>query len=596
MNDSPEASTITVRRLLDEGSIRVLFMPVIDVITGAVFGFELVSRGRGELEYPAQLFPAASAEGLSEELDEVCRGAALRAVAMLPRDQRVRWKFFVNTALRAFLRSEFRAAFEPAHLAERGIPPDSIIIELTDKESLQDVDAFEAAARDAARRGIRLALDDFGSQQSGLMQLVAATPQFIKLDRRLVSRLGESGYRQLLIRNLVQFASNVDTRVVAEGVETIQDVDALLRIGVRYMQGYLFREPQPTPELPPADVMARCRARVQRYLQPSGHREEAVGLLVAQPPVFRSGEQKIQAMDEFFLSNAQCDHVVIVKAERPVGLLTRQSFYASLAGSGAMEMLGDRSIDAVADPSPQIVEATTGILLAARIAMNRLPDHFHDPILLVDGIGGFAGSVSIRALMARTLDLEVQRARDTNPLSGLPGNRVIEQWIAEAYALEDPAIVYVDLDRFKEYNDTFGFMRGDDLIRFTARQLTTHLGADGEDVMVGHVGGDDFVVVSRHPIPVSRLDALCRAFDEGRSAFFEPDHLDRGHFPAKDRTGATVETPLITLSAALIPNLRLPGARRVSDLSPRAARLKGLAKLAALDRRRSVWVEESPLL
>jgi GGDEF domain-containing protein len=421
---------------------------------------------------------------------------------------------------------------------------------------------------------------------------VASTPQFIKLDRRLVHKVGESGYRQMLIRTLVQFSTSVDTRVIAEGVESLADVDTLLRLGVRHMQGYLFGTPQPTPSIPPVDILTQCRRRVQRYLQPSSGSELGIGSLTILPPTFRTGEMMIADMDAFFLENAQCDHVVILKSERPVALLTRQAFYANVAGPGAMEMLGGRAIDRIADPGPMILPGSTAVLEAARIAMDRLPDHFHDPLLVVDGIGGFAGSVSVRTLMARTLDLEVQRARDTNPVSGLPGNRAIEQWIAESYALEQPMIIYADLDRFKSYNEMFGFLRGDDLLRFTARQLATHLGADGEDVHIGHVGGDDFVVVSRHPLPADRFDSLCAAFDEGLTIFFDPEQVAAGEFASRNGSGESVASPLVTLSVAVIPNLRPPGARRVGDLAPRAGNLKALAKALAASKRCSVWIEE----
>jgi EAL domain-containing protein (putative c-di-GMP-specific phosphodiesterase class I) len=148
--------------LLAERSVQLHFMPVVDVLTGSVFAFELVARGVGELELPAALFAAANAAGRRRELDELCRDVALESIARLPGEQKLRWKFFVNTSLQAFLDPAFRRSFEPSRLGELGIPPDAIIIELTDKEAIGDVEEFEAAALDASRRGLRLALDDFG--------------------------------------------------------------------------------------------------------------------------------------------------------------------------------------------------------------------------------------------------------------------------------------------------------------------------------------------------------------------------------------------------------------------------------------------------
>jgi len=573
--------------LLAERSVQLHFMPVVDVLTGSVFAFELVARGVGELELPAALFAAANAAGRRRELDELCRDVALESIARLPGEQKLRWKFFVNTSLQAFLDPAFRRSFEPSRLGELGIPPDAIIIELTDKEAIGDVEKFEAAALDASRRGLRLALDDFGSQQAGLLQLVASTPYFIKLDRRLVHQIAESNYRQMLVRTVVQFAGTVDTRISAEGVETLRDMDTLLRLGIRFMQGYFFGRPAPVPTIPPAEVMAACQKRVRRFLEPGVTDEARLGSIATQPTQINANALTISELDQYFLSNSLCDHVVILKSGQPVGLMTRHGFYASLAGPGSMELMGRMPVDVIADPGPLVLDVGVGILAAAQVAMNRLPEHFHDPILLRDAIGGFAGSISVRTLLSRALDIEVQRARDTNPLTGLPGNRAVEQWIAQAYALEGTSLLYADLNHFKAFNSAFGFLRGDDLLRVVARLLSSHF--HSEETRVGHIGGDDFVVFSRQEIDEATLDAICRGFDDSRSMFFSESERARGSFSLP---GTAEECPLPTLVLAVIPRLRVPGGRRVGDLAPRVARLKQLVKQRSAERRTSSWMAE----
>jgi EAL domain-containing protein (putative c-di-GMP-specific phosphodiesterase class I)/GGDEF domain-containing protein len=581
-------------RIIKGRSLAVRYMPIIDTLSGSIIAYETTVRGEALLEMPAALFPCAVQAGRLRELEVLCRDIILDAIVALPRDRRDRWRFFVNVSFASFMDAGFLAPFEPAMLISRGLPAESIIVEITDKKALQDYSGFERAAREASARGIRIALDEFGSGHSSLVELVAAMPDFIKLDRRLVHDVHLDGYRQTLVRSLVQFTSSVDTRFAAEGVETWEQLDALLRLGVRYLQGYLFGKPEAEPTLPNPAIMDRLAQRVRRHLTTRRTDTDAAGNLAIRPYAVNVGSLTCLELDEHFLSNPRCDHVVLLKSERPVGLLTRERFYASMSGPSAHQMLGDRKIEALANPSPTVVDESTPITALAQLAMQRFQDEFNDPILVIDGIGGFVGSVSTRDLMIRTLDVEVQRALDSNPLTGLPGNRAIERWIAAAFNQANSCIIYADLDHFKEFNDCYGFLRGDDLIRYVARVLVAELGTEDDTVRIGHLGGDDFIVVSRAPVSAARLDKLCRVFDEGKTAFFDSIHRDLGHFPSRDRRGEQRSVPLTSITLAVLPNLRLPGASRFTDLSPRAARIKAQAKSASTRRRGSGWLAEAP--
>jgi len=144
-----------------------------------------------------------------------------------------------------------------------------------------------------------------------------------------------------------------------------------------------------------------------------------------------------------------------------------------------------------------------------------------------------------------------------NPLTGLPGNLIIEQ---EIRRLTSPghglfAVLYTDLNHFKAYNDVYGFPAGDDAIRLVARVLTAVVSEIGNPAdFVGHVGGDDFVVITSP----DRCDAVAQRiiadFDRQVPDLYTPADRRRGYLTTKDRQGMIKKFPLLSLSIAIVHN------------------------------------------
>jgi diguanylate cyclase (GGDEF)-like protein len=151
----------------------------------------------------------------------------------------------------------------------------------------------------------------------------------------------------------------------------------------------------------------------------------------------------------------------------------------------------------------------------------------------------------IRGVLRRSRDMRAQ-----SPLTGLPGNVRIEEEIDGRVDLgQQFAILYADLDHFKAYNDHYGFMRGDQVIQTTARLI--------EDVarevtvgeaFVGHVGGDDFVVVVSPSMAAVVAQAIVEAFDRGAADFYDDEDRARGYVEVTNRRGELQRFPVITIS------------------------------------------------
>ena len=157
-------------------------------------------------------------------------------------------------------------------------------------------------------------------------------------------------------------------------------------------------------------------------------------------------------------------------------------------------------------------------------------------------------------LRVRNLLEATRREREANPLTGLPGNRAIEREIQERLDAEARfGCMYVDIDRFKSFNDQYGYSRGDRAISFLAGVLvgcTQKYGRNRD--FVGHVGGDDFVVVTAAEDPEGLARQIVEEFDAGVSNLHDPEDAERGYLEVESRDGRVQRFPLITLTVALV--------------------------------------------
>jgi len=173
--------------------------------------------------------------------------------------------------------------------------------------------------------------------------------------------------------------------------------------------------------------------------------------------------------------------------------------------------------------------------------------------------------------------------RAINPLSGLPGNQTITEEIDSRLARgEHFALLYVDIDRFKEFNDHYGFTRGDRVITMLAEVLTC---VAGEQLFVGHIGGDDFVLLTRADEAEALAEGITRTFDERIRALYDPADRQRGWIEAHDRRGRLQHIQVATVSIGIVnvPPGRFKGATA-------AARAAAEVKEVAKRRPGSAWV------
>jgi diguanylate cyclase (GGDEF)-like protein len=175
-----------------------------------------------------------------------------------------------------------------------------------------------------------------------------------------------------------------------------------------------------------------------------------------------------------------------------------------------------------------------------------------------------------------------RREREANPLTGLPGNRAIEREITSRIASgREYAFMYIDIDRFKSFNDHYGYSMGDRAISFLAGVLvgcTQKYGVGWE--FVGHVGGDDFVVATDSQTGESLARRIIEEFDAGKVDLHDPADYERGYLEVESRSGNVERFPLITLTLALVNDAQGRFAHP-AELSDTLAELKRFGKASA---------------
>ncbi|MGY2046602.1 sensor domain-containing phosphodiesterase [Methylobacterium sp. JK268] len=245
-----EAQRARVAAILADRAVTMAFQPFYRVPDGQLTGFEALARFDAEPARPPDAWFADAAEvGLGAELEFLAVERALEALPVLDPSLKVT----VNLSPASILSPLFGASFA-------GMPLDRLVIEMTEHAAVPCYDALNAVLAPMRERGLRLAIDDVGAGHATLRHVLDLAPDFIKIDRSLISRIDSDSARQALVEALTLYSRRMGCEVVAEGVETRAEYAVLREIGVTRLQGYLLGRPMPLGAAARLDAHWRDRA------------------------------------------------------------------------------------------------------------------------------------------------------------------------------------------------------------------------------------------------------------------------------------------------------------------------------------------------
>lgn len=531
--------------------------PVVDMQAGGqVYGYEALCRLRdpqGTLHNGGDAFTLARQLGRQDDMDLACQFIALGRKA---RELASGMPLFLNVMPSTLLHESWKDQCLD-WLQELGIDPRDVVIEVVESER---VDAAALADRCEALRtaGLRIALDDMGAGFNGLTTLAMVRAEFIKIDRSLVHEAQGSRVRAVLLEAIVSMAERLGVTVIAEGLERAEDVGFCQSMGIRLGQGYFFSPPKHDLQAKPIhlpELDDAWRARPQDRFRLSD---------VVDPGVVVDLHAPIDEARQHFTRNASLPWIVVLDQGQPVGTLARGKVLSRSA----------RSIGLCCEPIRRILPNNTTLTALARSLY--LSREGIEPWVVVSTDGSYLGTVQPMVLVSQILTHR-EHGANLHPLSQLPTGPSLRQTMETRLAGEQKmGLVYIDLDHFKAFNDRYGFIRGDAMIR-TLAEILRHIFVGKPNQLLGHIGGDDFVLIMDNPGDqeqlVAQLETAIVQFHSLASHLYDVSDLDRGYFSTEDGK----QHPIASVSVAVVNGSTgvLDGSLAAAE---RAALLKKLGK------------------
>lgn len=560
-------------------TIDYAFQPIISANTGRVFGYEALLRNWQEAGFSSiqDLFDSAWTTGQLHSIDMQLRKRAIEKFARLPNAGQL--KLFYNFDSRVVRTEDYRPGRTLELLADVGLERDAICLEVSERHDISlasDVIDILTRYRD---QGFTVAVDDYGSGFAQLRSLYDCEPDIIKIDRFFIHNVDRDRRKELFVTQITGFAHLIGAQVVAEGVETAEELLCCRRLGCDMVQGFFIA--RPSIDLPDRTDIIPHIAEIVVDKRRSGDQDGELlrSFMLETQPI----RNTIKAMDlmAFFQENNDISIVPVINRHgEPLGIVRDSDFKAFIYTPFGRELLQNPSNKAFLShflhrcPSADI-STSLPELLETFVAADTI-----DGLILTED-GRYLGVLDQSALLRAVNERNTLNARDENPLTRLPGNTAIYRYAASALAQPRRRrfAVYFDFDNFKPFNDRYGFRQGDRAILLFKDILGKVLSQNAW--FVGHVGGDDFFAYVQSIDYEDAIDAVRRVqamFDEQIKSFYDPESRDREYLIGKGRDGSEIRFNLMTVSAALV---RIPPERTditLDHVSSEAAKLKSIAK------------------
>lgn len=292
---------------------------------------------------------------------------------------------------------------------------------------------------------------------------------------------------------------------------------------------------------------------------------------------------------QLFESHPEFDAVPVVRDSKPEGIVHRRRFVELFVRPFYREVHGKRPCTLYMDSHPLIVDATLTVEELGETLVEADQRYLSEGFIICRD-GQYAGLGRSQDLIREMTRLRLESARYANPLTLLPGNVPVNEAIDQLLAAEVGFVAaYCDLNHFKSYNDVYGYSLGDEMIKLTARVLADMV--DPRVDFLGHIGGDDFIVLLQSADWERRCVDALTAFDRKARELFSAPDLARGWISAEDRRGQLMKYPLTSLAIGAV--MVMP-AQYVSHLQV-AAQATEAKKMAKRNESSSLFIERRTL-
>jgi len=527
--------------------------PIVNIQTGTAYGYEVLLRN----------VPAAGFHGICDVFDLAFREGVLCRVDLALMEKAISkfcdmdfpagCKLFYNIDCRIWDSGDYRADAIHGLLESLHFPCETFCMELTERHAARSDEAMFARLRDLKSHGIKIAVDDCGTGFNGFELMYKSEPDYIKIDRFFIQDLTTDIKKRLFVSSLVNISHLTGSVVIGEGVENAAEYYACREIGCDMIQGWLVAPPRQD-----IDRSINRYAHIEEMSMNDRRRSKSTD-----QKYVRSQMQNIDPLpiassildifDRFKHQEAAPIPIVNLGGE-PLGIISATSFKTYVYSRYGRELLENPSLNRdIARFIHKCPIADIHTPVEKILEMYSLDDSV-EGILLVENMK-YIGFLNAQSLLMAINEKNIALARDQNPLTDLPGNRVIHEYLTETVKnTRTPFVLaYFDIDNFKAYNDRYGFRNGDRVLRMFADML--RLKQDVPLFFVGHIGGDDFFMGVREcsfDDVKEDIQAILNTFQQDVKSFYDADTREQGYIVSLDRDGHEKKFPLLTVSAAVL--------------------------------------------
>ncbi len=559
-------------KILESESLNAIYQPIVDYKKQVILGYESLVRGPSDsaLHNPVMLFDMARRTGSLTELDLLCKRTGIQGF----KAKRLPGKLFLNTTPQGLLEPGHRTGLTLEYLRELGLKPENVVIELTEQYQMTDSHVLSNALQHYREMGFEIAIDDLGAGYSGLTRWAELRPEYVKIDRHFIQNIHTDAVKQSFVRSIIDIAKELNCKVIAEGIESREESQMLMDMGICYGQGYYFGRPQSNPPYSIPESLFRGADGFIPRSQPWPVREDIEDLLT-EAPALLSNDNLEQAY-RYFVKDDSLTAIAIINAQRePIGLIRRNKLLTTFSSQYGRSLHGAKPVINFMDRSIIMVERSWNIEQVSNLITDNMKEQIEADFIIVDQ-GKYAGLGRVLGLLKKITDLQIRNARYANPLTLLPGNVPLYECLDQLINTQSEfCVAYCDIDNFKPYNDVYGYFEGDRVIKLIAEILrdNTHKSDD----FIGHVGGDDFIVVFSSQDWPERCEKILAAFENHVPSLYTDDDRSLGGIYSQSRDGIEQFFPFMSVSIGVVT----PDTKKVishHDISNMATHAKHSAK------------------
>jgi len=447
----------------------------------------------------------------------------------------------------------FKNGFTKEFLSQYNIKANNIIFEITERNVIEDISIFKTAINHYRNQEFKIAIDDAGSGYSGLNLISEIDPNYIKLDIDLIRDIDTNSLKYALVKGMVEFSKVSSIQIIAEGIETLSELETLVNLGVQFGQGYIIQRPDALFK----EIDLTFLSFLKEINLKKNHNSQYVvsslfikNLSIASKTL--NPDDKVLTIYDNYKNDDSSFGYCITENGLPVGVVTKEIIASKLSGQYGFTLYQNSLVSELMDKSFLCVDFETPVSHVANLAMSRSNKNLYD-FITVTKEGKYLGTVTIKDLLQKVMEIEVNSAKHQSPLTGLPGNILIEQELIQCITHKDQyTVAYLDIDNFKSYNDIYGFENGDSIIKLLSSIIKENI---RQVDFVGHIGGDDFVVILDRIESVNYFDSITKSFEAKVLEFYREADKQRGYISSHNREGELCRFPLVTLTCVVIDNL-----------------------------------------